>query len=454
MVYYAFRAPLNEFSGHALMAQFRGDLMEIATLATFRDRFHTLSRGVFKGLYTKGLVFAGGFVTACLTTDINHAGAYSASDIDIFLVANSVRTAQSTTRTLENVLRTNIPAFDTNFRIMRTPGVISIIPSPAYVSQGYRKIQIVMTLYSSPSDVVAHFDLDPVAALYNLEDVYIAPRAVRSFWTAYTFVTDAIRGSTAQRILKYALRGFSLMLPDVSIHDEADGSVTPLADMLAAQQAGQVRWTHRATDVARLAAMWDIVFDKPDLVETLIKATRGQNSLYGLYDEAENQFALPGTAYVDTEFDLFVDGFLLAGFLTHDIVAKKIADVETYANNAIMEAATITNAFRVGNELTMILPTTLRERLLSFANLNIKRSKFSEVVIDLDGVELELCTWKQTTHGIWAPGPHNMRAVEYRLARKAAQLTTWAAAKMGASGAPWESLRYSRTFATMIEHDR
>ncbi|KAK0558865.1 hypothetical protein OC844_004823 [Tilletia horrida] len=484
--YYKYRAPVPDFSGHTVLHQKRQDIMVIASFPTFEHRFRVLSLDAFKGLNTRGLVFSGGFVTACLTTSVSEANAYSDSDIDIFLTVPSPRLATKVVSHLQGVLRHNVPDFDANFRTLRTPGVITLVPSAEYIGRGYRKIQIIMVLYDTPSDIVAHFDLDPVCVAYDLTDVYIAPRAMRSFWTGSTYATDALCASNAQRILKYCRRGFAVRFPDASYEyepedNEMEGRVLTVAKRLDEETsfvhsalldlepghitaknvydlAERVRrgshgqWLHSLTDFARLVALWNLVSDKVGLEEVLVRAIKGPYSAYGFYSEPQRECTNAATVCVDTESDVILDGLIASGFLSARVAERKIHDEERYVGNGTLACPTIQDACLKGGHLTVILPCGLAEKLEHHFGVNIVRLPYSQTVLDYYGIDLEACSWRLSKACIWGPSPHLREAPTYRLLKKVSQLTTWAMNRIS-YGAPFSSLRYSKTLEIMIDRD-
>ncbi|KAK0521491.1 hypothetical protein OC842_006762 [Tilletia horrida] len=455
------RRPLTSFTGYSVLHQHRADVMELASLPTFQHRFRLMTRGAFDGLDAKGVYFSGGCVTACLTTDITKADTYQNSDVDIFLCAGSPGKAVAIVQRIQDALRHNIADFDANYRVLRTPGVITLIPSTDYATKGYRKLQIVMALYTTPSDIVTVFDLDPVAVLYDLDDVFIAPRAMRSYWTGCTFVTNAIRSSSAPRILN--LEGGVASVGSNKVFDKLDEEKThvhccvmdtedtcvtdrniyTLASTVRRGGAGQ--WTYSATDFGRLIALWDLVARRKEREEALIAATKGQTSMYGLYHE-------PSPLAVCTDSGAYIEAFVGAGFLTEEDAEKRIKCHDSYAENGTRAYSAPRDACAGGSELTLILPTGLSARLQREYGISIKRKKYAANIPDWHGVEFELCTWRQTAATIWCPPQQSEAAPAYRLLKKLAQLTYWLVGKME-YGAPWASLRFSKTFAKLLEND-
>jgi len=79
-----------------------------------------------------------------------------------------------------------------------------------------RHIQIILRLYSSPSEILAGFDVDACAVGYNGSQVYAAPRAFISLVTQSISVDMSRRSPSYElRLAKYARRGFEIFVPDL-----------------------------------------------------------------------------------------------------------------------------------------------------------------------------------------------------------------------------------------------
>ena len=81
----------------------------------------------------------------------------------------------------------------------------------------YRRLQIILKLYPTPTDLLLSFDLDPCAILFNGSGVKMLPRTARALEVGCTSLTmDILHGfslanrghAMLNRMLKYADRGF------------------------------------------------------------------------------------------------------------------------------------------------------------------------------------------------------------------------------------------------------
>lgn len=82
-----------------------------------------------------------------------------------------------------------------------------------------------MRLYSSPSEILAGFDVDSCAVGFNGSQVFAAPRAFISLVTQ-SITVDMTRRSPSyeMRLAKYAQRGFEIFVPDMR-KDDIDPTV-------------------------------------------------------------------------------------------------------------------------------------------------------------------------------------------------------------------------------------
>jgi len=82
-----------------------------------------------------------------------------------------------------------------------------------------RDIQLVFRLYQNADEVVAGFDIDCAACYYNFEDkqVYVTPRCQLALNTRCNVLNQTRRSTTyGQRLVKYAQRGFGIVVPGFS----------------------------------------------------------------------------------------------------------------------------------------------------------------------------------------------------------------------------------------------
>ncbi|KAK0527683.1 hypothetical protein OC842_004789 [Tilletia horrida] len=461
------RLPPAAFPGHAVLHQDRPLDVQLADLDKFKSRFDLMSNRVFRGLNSREIFFSGGSVLACLTTDPSRATNYVRSDIDIFLTTRTTKAARAVVAQIESVLHKNIPGFDHHFRVFRSPDVITFVPSDQARAEGYRKIQVITALHRTPCDIVANFDLDPVCVFYDLQRVFITPRAMRAFWTGFTTVTAAIRSVSGSRILKYAQRGYGLLLPNTLIRGCHDFTLselfakerskvflrlmdrnlvyTDLSGTLAIIKPARFgEWTHSATDLAHLVALWEIVHGHPNLQSELIYLAQGAAGLYGLYNE-------PQVLNIHFNVARHIEAFANFGFIEPQPV-EHIPNVEEYAAIGIREFRTAQEACLASVPITVILPVGLRFRLVRDFHVALAAKPYSDVIVCSDHIRFELCTWDLSPADMWAPPTHRSVAPVHRLLKRAANLASWALHKAH-FGALWGPLHLGAKFHATLDNN-
>ena len=210
----------------------------------FKRAFDVFSGGLLRGLDFKklGFVAAGGSILACvsprpekadddlvgwleprpvsvvpgrhhvesdartLIRDQEASPFCTSSDVDLFLVGCDEQRAFDALRAVhETVLRN---------ACCRVACVRSA--SALTVSAGFprRHAQVVLRLYASPAAVLASFDVDACCFVYDGERVLASARGLRALIERTNRVDPARRSLTYEsRLIKYALRGFSVFVP-------------------------------------------------------------------------------------------------------------------------------------------------------------------------------------------------------------------------------------------------
>lgn len=108
---------------------------------------------------------------------------------------------------------------------------ISSAVSPHQAATNFSHIQIILRLYSTPSEVLAGFDVDPCSVGFNGNEVFGTPRACISI-TTQSMTVDLSRRSPSyeMRLAKYARRGYEIFLPDLR-REEIDSAVCTQANV-------------------------------------------------------------------------------------------------------------------------------------------------------------------------------------------------------------------------------
>lgn len=78
------------------------------------------------------------------------------------------------------------------------------------------KLQIVLRIYKSVSEILTGFDIDCSGAAYDGKQVYCTPRALQSYMTQINHIDLSRRSpSYENRLSKYSHRGFEVYFPDL-----------------------------------------------------------------------------------------------------------------------------------------------------------------------------------------------------------------------------------------------
>ncbi|KAE8234082.1 hypothetical protein CF326_g873 [Tilletia indica] len=148
----------------------------INSLPVFQHIFQEATANVLRGMCFDNVVIAGGIVSAC----VNHradAGVVSpTSDVDVFLYGVGAEAANAKVLAIETTLRSNVSDFESHYRVERTITTISFVP---VANDGaFRKIQIILRLFTNIGEVLASFDFDQTAIGFDGSEVWMEMRAV------------------------------------------------------------------------------------------------------------------------------------------------------------------------------------------------------------------------------------------------------------------------------------
>jgi hypothetical protein len=180
--------------------------------------FHRITRNILRGLDWTNVFVAGSVVLTSLThtePSKDHYKSVRDSDINVYLYGLDFEAANSKVEEIYKVWRRNLPfprTIDSQLVFKSAESITFFSEYPT------RRVQIILKLFSSPTDVLLSFDLDPCAVGIDGERVYILPRCARALETGYSvFTTDwlnasALRYTTHQRFLKYASRGYGVRI--------------------------------------------------------------------------------------------------------------------------------------------------------------------------------------------------------------------------------------------------
>lgn len=270
----------------------------------FAETFHRITRNILHGLDWSNVFLAGGAaLTTLMHTDPSKDDDTDVkdNDLDIYIYGLRPKEANEKVKHIYRVWRSNLPAENKQQLVVKNSKTINLL-----ADYPNRRIQIVLKLIQSPTQVLLNFDLDACALGFNGKDVLLLPRCARALETGYsTFTMDLIwghhlgdrRATQEIRVFKYADRGFGLrILPSyVQSLEERESRQTKLAGLPTAQQSradadGIVDGESQET-VRRLiesSHLWGLRERKPNGAEPGLKTLKriafmGQNFVHAYY---------------------------------------------------------------------------------------------------------------------------------------------------------------------------
>ncbi|PWW79756.1 hypothetical protein C7212DRAFT_355530 [Tuber magnatum] len=183
----------------------------------FAQTFKRLTNGVLEGLDWNNVVICGGMVLAtmrCLSEEDSKA--CIDSDIDLWIYGLNPEEANKKIREIYNVWWRNLGP-ERKIMVMKNAKTLTLVSN-----YPERRIQIILKMAKSEVEVLLGFDLDPCAMCWNGKEVRMLPRCARALETGYTaFTMDLVyghhlgdrRATQEIRVLKYASRGFGILIP-------------------------------------------------------------------------------------------------------------------------------------------------------------------------------------------------------------------------------------------------
>jgi hypothetical protein len=210
--------------GFEFLDEYRARVMRIQpTNEIFVKAFDYITEGALRGLDWSNVLVAGGKVLSTLigASDVRDG------DIDIYLYGLDVEQANRKVKHIYKVWSDNLPAANVEKLVVKNSKTINLLPSYPHC-----RVQIVLKLISSPTQVLLNFDLDACAIAFDGSHVLMLPRCARAIETGYSvFTMDLIwghhlserRATQQSRVFKYADRGFGLrILPSYAKSLEED----------------------------------------------------------------------------------------------------------------------------------------------------------------------------------------------------------------------------------------
>lgn len=185
----------------------------------FREAFGRATKDVLKGLDWSGVFVAGGIIMNTLLhtpIDQEHDHQVKQSDIDIYLYGLTAEQANEKLEHIYDTWSSNLPASNRQKLVIKNAKTITFL-----ADYPTRRVQVVLKLLSSPTQILLNFDLDACAIGFNGTRVLVLPRCARAIETGYSIFTmdliyghylGARRATRESRVFKYADRGFGLRI--------------------------------------------------------------------------------------------------------------------------------------------------------------------------------------------------------------------------------------------------
>ena len=185
----------------------------------FSNTFERITREILKGLNWDNVFIAGGMVlTTLMHTNPSEDGAKNVRecDIDLYLYGLNAQEANAKLEEIYAVWCANLPPMNQQKLVVKNAKTVTFL-----ADYPNRRIQIVLKLLPSPTQVLLNFDLDACALGFDGKKVMMLPRCARAIETGYsTFTMDLIwghhlgdrRATQEVRVWKYADRGFGIRI--------------------------------------------------------------------------------------------------------------------------------------------------------------------------------------------------------------------------------------------------
>lgn len=212
-----------------------GKLSVAESMKEFEDSWDCFTEAQLRFLDWNNVFAAGGSVAGCLgplpdkvkgkswadgrskRRAYFHDEAFPGSDVDLFLYGLTPEQAEKKLVDIYEAVQAANPYKVMCFRSAHAITLVSQYP--------FRHVQVVLRLYNSPAEVLMGFDVDSCACGYDGKRAYTCQRTVFAF-AAQENTIDMSRRSPSyeMRLSKYALRGFSVVVPELT-RDRVDPSL-------------------------------------------------------------------------------------------------------------------------------------------------------------------------------------------------------------------------------------
>ena len=204
-----------------------------ATDDSFSRTFDRITKGVLDGLNWSNVFMAGVMpLTALMHTKPSKDDdrAIKDGDIELYIYGLGPGDANAKVQHIYETWSRNLPALSRGRLVVKNAKTINLL-----ADYPNRRIQILLKLLPSPTDVLLNFDLDACAVGYDGSQVLMLPRFARALETGYSvFTMDLVWGnflgdrhatqdSRIFRVFEFANKGFGLrFLPSYARSLEQD----------------------------------------------------------------------------------------------------------------------------------------------------------------------------------------------------------------------------------------
>ncbi|KAE8228968.1 hypothetical protein CF326_g6080 [Tilletia indica] len=452
------RCSATALQGVKMFDHLRTTRTTIRSIAEFRKAFDMFGGTVLNDLNWENIGVAGGCMLACLT-QLNFGRDLRNSDIDLFIWGLSAAGMEKKLQHVKATIEANVEDFAAKYVVERSVGAITFVPKRRAAG---RKVQVVLRGYANPAAVLAGFDIDPACIFYDGEEVWLSLRAVRALYTGYTTTSGSISSSFAARIVKYATRGYGVLVrPDedepsktdllrvmeTTLRDEErkvlayfsrlpwTGSKKFKRVFTVTKSSAPNNWTHSYSAFASLAALWHLAHLTGRIGELMDEVGAASN-IYGLYEGSDAMMGCVEPEDWLRSLETFSPSLKKRRWALPDHIWK--------ARDADMTKKPLV--------LVVILPLLLRRylRTLDGDYTNLDRMPDTDDIGDADDIKLEICLWALTGDKIWQQ-PDGQESSVHQLLVTAAMLSAWTVWKIS-SGAPWMKMHYGRSLYSALEY--
>ena len=159
----------------------------------FSDTFDRITGNILKGLNWDNVFVAGGIVLATLLHPTMKDGSTKLKDtdkriqdgdIDLYIYGLGPLEATEKVKEIYEVWRSNLPANNQQKLVVKNSKTINFL-----ADYPNRRVQIILKITSSPTQILLNFDLDICAMGFNGKEVLMLPRCARALETGYNIFT-------------------------------------------------------------------------------------------------------------------------------------------------------------------------------------------------------------------------------------------------------------------------